>query len=133
MNRNFHLYIVLYGLQAINILLAGKSHCNTALPRPGCSSDSMDIVFIVFRNVIVYNQLQVIYLQPSCSYICGHKKVKSPFLHAVDRLKSLRLGHITHQILCLITIHIKALRYFYRHIFCIGEHETRLRFELIEN
>ena len=93
----------------------------------------MDIILIIFRNIVVHHKSEIVYLQASCRHIRGHKEVDFTFLHPFQGLKPLGLGHISHKIFRLISIHVETLGYLNGHILGIGEYETGLGIYLLQN
>ena len=116
-------------LNLMETALLSASYKSKGTPCPACpsrSADTMDIVFVILRDIIINDGLHVIHIYTSCRYIRCNQYISAAVTETVHGHVSLMLGHITMEPLCLKTCLFQHLRKLVHLSLGITENQTQL-------
>ena len=97
----FLAYQVLSPLQDLDIVLGDDCDCTTGLAGAGSPANTMDVVFRIVRNVIVYDDVDSRYVKPSGGHISCNQDSGVASLEFVESSQALVLGKLTIDVDCL--------------------------------
>ena len=72
-----------------------KQNSVTFTTRTSRSTNTMHIGFRIMRNIIIQHVADTFYIQPSCSYICGHQNIQLSLLQIFNSTFTLTLLDIS--------------------------------------
>ena len=81
-------------LHAYTLLERDQRKADPVLLCASGSADSVEIVFILIRQIIIDHSLHIIHVYPPGCHICGYENGEFPFLEAFHGLRALRLPDI---------------------------------------
>ncbi|MPN24629.1 hypothetical protein SDC9_172030 [bioreactor metagenome] len=99
---------LLYLLQYIIFPGSHQSICGSFPVGPAGPAYPVDIGFRILRQIIIYYMRYILYVNPSCCYICCHQKIQIAFLELSQSAHPLALAHISMHSLSIIPPYVQC-------------------------
>ena len=101
---------------------ADKSVSGTCSSGSAGTSDTMYVVFVVLRKIIIENSVDSAYVYASCGNICRNENICSFILEAVHHLSTLCLFHIAVEPCGAEAVFLELLGELIDHCSCVAEY-----------